>query len=222
MCVLGLITCILIILILIFPVTHIIATENVKWKIFKEKNGLFTVKYPSNWVPTKVDEYEGAELTSPINMNFIYSGGGSQFASIGISGDESIFTNATDLIDSVYAVAQSFPSYKLVQPMECETYTINKVNACSTVISYKNTDLPGNPVVNELDIVAIDQDGVQYVIYYGATKKIFDDFLSAVGEMVTSFNVTGDILTSAEDFTEGTDVSPDLPPVTESPKVKKL
>jgi hypothetical protein len=218
----GLITFGFIILILIFPMTQTIAAENVKWKTFNEKNGLYTIKYPSNWVPTKIDEYEGTEVTSPINMNFLYSGGGSKFASIGISGDESIFTNVTDLVDSVYAVAQSFPSYKLVQPMECETYTINKVNACSTVISYKNTDLPGKPIVNELDIVAIDEDGVQYVIYYGAAKKIFDEFLPVVGEMVKSFSVTGDILSSGEEPIDGTDVSPDLPPLTGSPTVKKL
>ena len=61
------------------------------------------------------------------------------------------------------------------------------------IISYKNIDLPGKPEVNELDIVAIDEDGIQYVIYFGATKKIFDDFLPVVGEMVTSFSVTGNI-----------------------------
>jgi hypothetical protein len=207
---------------LIFSMTQINASENVKWKTFKDKDNLYTLKYPSNWVPTKVDEYEGAEITSPINMNFVYSGGSSQFASMGISADESIFTNATDLIDSVYAVAQAFPSYKVVQPMECEMYMINKINACSTIISYKNADLPGKPVVNELDIVTIGEDGVQYVIYYGATKKIFDDFLPVVGEMVRSFNVTGDILSSGEESIEGTDDSPDLPPLTESPTVKKL
>ena len=160
-------------------------------------------------------------LLRPLNMNFIYSGGGSKFASIGISGDESIFTNVTDLVDSVYAVAQSFPSYKLVQPMECGTYTINKVNACRPPISYKNiATFIGKPEVNELDIVAVG--GIQYVIYFGATKKIFDDFVPVVGEMVTSFSVTGDILSSGEESIEGTDDSLELPPLTETPTVKKL
>jgi hypothetical protein len=40
--------------------------------------------------------------------------------------------------------------------------------------------------------------------------------------MVKSFNVTGDILSSGEESIEGTDDSPDLPPLTESPTVKKL
>ena len=219
---LGLIAFVLITLIFIFPATQIVATENVRWKTFNEKNGLYTIQYPSNWVPTKIDEYEGVELTSPINMNFIYSGGGSKFASMGISGDESIFTNVSDLVDSVYAVAQSFPSYKLVQPMECATYTINKVPACSTIISYKNTGLPGKPLVNELDIVAIDDEGIQYAMYYGATKKIFDDFLPVVEEMVGSFNVIGDILSSEGESIQGSGDSPELPPLTQSPTVKKL
>jgi len=208
--------------ILILPVIQIYAGEQVKWKTFKDKNDLFTIKYPSNWIPQKIDEYEGVEITSPINMNFIYSGGGSKYASIGISADESIFTNTTDLIDSVYAVAESFSKYELVEPMECAKYMVKETQACSTILSYRNTELPGKPMVNELDIVTIDEDGVQYVIYYGATKNLFDDFLPVVEEMVKSFTVTGSILSSDDESTLGTDDSPELPPLTQSPTVKKL
>ena len=95
---------------------------------------------------------------------------------------------------------------------------------CSSHMAYAiaKSKIPNSHVVKELDIVTIGEDGVQYVIYYGATKKIFDDFLPVVGEMVRSFNVTGDILSSGEESIEGTDNSPDLPPLTESPTVKKL
>ena len=207
---------------LILPMTGVFAGDEVKWKTFKEKNGLYTIEYPSNWVPQKMDEYEGVEITSPINMNFIYVGSGSQFASIGILADETIFTNATDLIDSTYAVGQSFPKYKVLEPMECAKYMITQTNACSTIISFKNTELPGKPMVNELDIVTIDEDGVQYLIYYTATKDLFDDFLPVVEEMVKSFSVTGDILSTGEESAEGANDSPDLPPLTESPTFQKL
>jgi len=220
--VLGLIACAVVILILLFPVTHIIATENVKWKTFKEKNGLFTIKYPSNWIPQKMGEYEGVEITSPIAMNFIYSSSGSSGAIITISADESIYTNVTDSIDSIYAYGQSLSKYKLLESMECGKYMINGINACSTVLSYKNVELPGKPIVNELDVVTIDEDGVQYLIAYIATKDSFDDFLPVAQEMIKSFNVTGTVLSSDDESTSATGDSPELPPLTESPTVKKL
>lgn len=204
------------------PMTQINATENVKWKTFKEKNGLYTIKYPSNWIPQKIDEYEGVEVNSPIAMNFIYSGSGTSGALITISADESILTNTTDLIDSIYAYADSLSNYKLVEPMECGKYMINRINACSTVLSFKNTELPGKPMVNELDIVTIDEDGVQYIIGYTATKDLYDDFLPVVEEMVKSFSVTGSIQSTDDESTSGTDDSPELPPLTQSPTVKKF
>jgi len=205
----------------ILPLTGLYGEDEVKWKTFKEKNGLYTIKYPSNWIPQKVDEFEGVEITSPINMYFVYSDSRSSGAIISIAADESIFTNATDSVDSIYAYAQSLPRYKLVQPMECGKYVLKEVQACSTVISYKNTELPGNPIVTELDIVTIDEDGVEYVMAYIANKGLFDDFLPVVEEMVKSFSVTGDILSTGEESL-GVNDSPDLPPLTESPTFQKL
>ena len=205
----------------ILPLTGLYAEDEVKWKTFKEKNGLYTIKYPSNWIPQKVDEFEGVDITSPINLYFVYSDSRSSGAIISIAADESIFTNATDSVDSIYAYAQSLPRYKLVQPMECEKYVLKEVQACSTVISYKNTELPRKPIVTELDIVTIDEDGVEYVMAYIANKGLFDDFLPVVEEMVKSFSVTGDILSTGEESL-GVNDSPDLPPLTESPTFQKL
>lgn len=117
---------IIVIIILSFPTSQIYASENVKWKTFNDKNGLFAIKYPSNWIPQKIDQYEGVEINSPVNVNFIYTGSGFSGAIIGISADESIFTNSTDLIDSIYAYAQSFPKYKVLEPMECGKYIVMK------------------------------------------------------------------------------------------------
>lgn len=206
--------------ILTFPIAQIYASENVKWKTFKVKNGLFTIKYPSNWIPQKIDEYEGVEVNSPISMFFAYTGGGSSGAQISIVADESIFTNATDSVESIIAYAQSLPNYKLLEPMECGKYMIKGISACST-ITYKNVELPGKPMVKELDIGTIDEEGIEYLISYMSTKDLFDDFLPVVDEMVRSFNVTGDIL-SSEESTGGTEDSPELPTLTQSPRFKKL
>lgn len=207
---------------LVLPMTGVYAGDQVKWKTFNEKNGLFTIKYPSNWIPQKIGGYEGVEVTSPIAMSFLYSGSGTSGAIISITADESVFTNATDSIDSIYAYAQSLPKYKLLEPMECGKYTINGIYACSALLSYKNVELPGKPIVSELDIVIIDENGMQYIIGYTATKGLFDDFLPVAEEMVKSFSVTGDILSTEEESAEGVNDSPDLPPLKESPTFQKL
>jgi hypothetical protein len=63
--------------------------------------------------------------------------------------------------------------------------------------------LPGRPIVNELDIATIDENGVQYVIYYMTTKELFESFLPVVEEMVGSFNLTGNLLNPGGQLTQG-------------------
>lgn len=202
--------------VLIFPLEQTFAAEDVKWKTFNDKNGLFTIKYPSNWSPYKENDNSGESL--PIDMRFFHVVGAGEFATVGVTAEESIFTNVTDSIDSIYATAQSLSKYKLVEPMECSKYLIKETIACSTSFSYRNTDVTGKPTLTELDIVTIDEDGIQYVIYYSATKNAFDDFLPVAEEMVKSFTVTGNILSSSGDESglEGSGESPALPPLTNS------
>lgn len=192
---------VLVTVILIFPLTHVYAIQNVKWKIFKEKGGLFTIKYPANWIPQKISLNQ--EINPPLSINFVYSGPRLSGAIVGVSADESILTNTTDLIDSMFAYGQSFLNFRVLQPMECGKYMINGIKACSIVLSYKNTILPGRPTMNELDIATIDENGVQYVIYYMTTKDLFESFLPLVEEMVGSFNVTGNLLNPGGQLTQG-------------------
>lgn len=201
--------------ILTFPLTQSFATTEVKWKTFKEKNGLFTIEYPSNWSPYK--DKQNSEYSSPIDMSFYYTGGSDEFASVGVVAEEAIFTNVSDSIDSIHASVQSLSKYKVVEPIECTKYLIKDTISCSTIFSYRNTDVSGNPTINELDIVTIDDEGVQYLVYYSATKNVFDDFLPVAEEMVKSFTVTGNILSSGEESNlEGTEDSPALPPLPNS------
>lgn len=178
--------------------TQIQASEKVVWKTFTEKNGLFTIKYPSNWIPKNIHDLEGVEVSFPISMFFHYWGGGYSVAQISIIAEESLFTNATDSVDSLIATAKSSPKYKLLEPIECEKYMINGISACSAITSNKNVELPGKPMVNNLDIVAIDEEGIEYGIGFMSTKDLYDHFLPVVEEMVGSFNVTGHILSPSE------------------------
>jgi len=87
---------------------------------------------------------------------------------------------------------------------------------------YAGDQVKWKPIVSELDIVTIDEEGVEYVIAYIATKGLFDDFLPVAEEMVKSFSVTGDILSTGEESAEGANDSPNLPPIKESPTFQKL
>lgn len=204
-------------LILIACGTLIYADEDIKWKTFKEKNGLFTLKYPSNWIPTKSASNGHASL---LDMDFAYSGGGSSdIASVSVIADESIFTNASDVVETF---SEALPSkFKVIQPMECTKYVIKGSEGCSIITTYKQTDLRGNPTVKEMDIVIIDEYGVQYTLIYGASKNLFDDFLPVAEEMIRSFN-SGNILSTDDESALATDESPELPPLNESPTIKKL
>jgi hypothetical protein len=206
-------------LILIVFGTQIYASDGVKWKTFEEKNGLFTMKYPSNWLPNKPandDEYGNSLL----EMDFIYSGGGrSDAASVSVIAVESIFTNVSDVVDSYSSALSS--KFKLVQPTECVKYQVKGLEACSIITTYKQKDLPGDPTVKEMDLIMIDEYGVQYTMIYGATKNLFDDFLPVAEEMIGSFN-SGNILLPDDESDFAADEIPELPPLSETPTIKKL
>jgi hypothetical protein len=204
---LGIVGCTVIILAMIFPTTYIIAKEDVKWKTFKEKNGLFTMNYPSNWLPGKSPD--DSENPSLINMNFVYSGGGrSDVASVSVIADESIYTNVSDLMDTLTAALTS--KFKIVQPVECTKFVIKGTESCSIVTTYKETKLPGKPTVMEMDVVTIDRYGVQYTLIYGASKNLYDDFLPVAEEMIKSFN-SGNILSPGDESASGIQDSSNVP-----------
>ena len=163
--------------------TDVYAGERVGWKIFKERDGLFTIKYPSNWSPQKIDldEKSYIEGIPSIHIKFIYVGSASSHAVITIFAQESILSNATDLMNSFFA-SLSDSKYKLLQPVECGRYEINQINACSIIVQYKKEEVKGDPVANELDIGTVDEDGIKYIFAFSATKDLFDDLLPVVEE----------------------------------------
>jgi hypothetical protein len=204
------------ILLLVVGGTQIYAGEGVKWKTFKEKDGLFTMKYPSNWFPSKSTDDEYSYL---LDMYFTYSGGGrSDVAGVSILAYESVYTNISDSMDTF---SESLGSkFKEIQPMECTKYVIKGLEACSIITSYKAKDLPGDPTIMEMDVAIIDEHGVQYMFIYGTTKNLFDDFLPVAEEMIKSFE-SGNIL-FPEDESDIADDFPELPPLSETPTIKKL
>ena len=209
-------TVILCAILLSLSLTQIFASEKVVWKIFKEKNDLFTIKYPSNWSPLKANP----DSTIPINMFFSYSGRDpSSFAELYLSGQESIYTNSTDLIDSYPVYLQNEQNFKLLQQTECGKYAISNFSACHTIVTLKNTELEGKPVIKDLIVGTIGEDGSEYVVEYYVSKDLFDVFLPVVEEMIRSINITD---TGLPDSDSASNEFPELPPLSEAPTLGKL
>ena len=203
---------------LLFSLTQINAAEMVGWKIFKERDGLFTIKYPSNWSPYKAYP----DSSAPINIYFAYEGRAHSFAELVLYGEESIYSNATDLIDSRPTSVQNKDDYNLLQETQCGKYKIKNISACDTIVTYKDTDLEGNPTIKDLIIGTIDEDGIGYTVEYYATKDLYDIFLPVAKEMINSLNFTGTVPSPDGESPSTTDESPELPPLTESPSIGKL
>lgn len=154
-------------------------------------------------------------------MYFYHSPGGSSFATLSLCANESLFSNVTDLIDSYTANYQNQPKYELIQPTECNKYVVKGINACGSIQSFKLTEIPTKPIINELSIGIIDEDGVEYGLFYRAPKAQSDKFLPVVEDMIRSFNVTGSVIDYKNGLTQESDDN-QLPPLTQSPTVKKL
>ena len=154
-------------------VIQIDAAGNVSWLQFKDKNGFFTVKYPSNWSPLKYNQ----DSSAPINILFSYSGRGASFAELSLFAEESIYGNASELVDSNYIYLQNQPNFKVLEEPECGKYRINNMSACHVVITLKDMDSFGKPTIKDLVIGAIDANGIEYSLDYYVTNDLYDIFL---------------------------------------------
>lgn len=193
---------------LVLPITQIYATEKIGWKVFKEKNGYFTIKYPSNWIPYRY--VEGS--LAPVNIYFSYSGGDSSFAQLLLFGEETIYSNASDLVDSNYVYLQTEQNYEVLQPTQCGKYTIKNITACDAIVTYRDVELEGKPKLKELIVGTLDDQGMEYVITYYVTTDLYDHYLPVAEEMIRSFNLTSSS-SSEHGIPTETSNSTDLPPI---------
>jgi hypothetical protein len=203
-CVLGVIFTITLTMFIMNTVLQIYGKGGIPWKIFNEKSASFTIKYPSNWVAGKYSQPEYVPNT--VDNYFYYAGKGSSFALVEVRIEDSVFSNVTDLLDSLAANLQNEPKYKLIQQVECGKYMIKNQSACSQTVVYKLTTSAVKPFVKELTVATIDND-VQYSLFYRATGDLYDRYLPIGIEMIRSFNVTGTINEGEQEQV------PELPPL---------
>lgn len=200
----------IILLFLLISPAEIHGVEKVSWKTFKDKNDVFTIKYPSNWAFAKYYQ----DSSAPINIYFYYQGRIS-LAELAIYAQQSLFTNSSDLVDSYPVYLQNEPNYEVLETTQCGEYVIKNVSACDMTVTYKDTRLDGDPIVKHMIIGTIDENGVEYIIEYFVTEDLYDHFLPVAKEMIRSFDVTHNSELSPDGSSPRTDDSPHMQPISD-------
>ncbi len=149
----------------------------VTWNTFEEKDGLFSIQVPSNW---NVSEVSDAEKLAPIDYMFRYNDKGNSFAWVELMISEPLYSNASAAANSYLTYYQQFDDFNLTKPIECDTYTLNGVPACSFLSSQQ---LQGEQKRNVLSLVSIVPNGLQTDVAFITSNNIYGPFLP-VGEYV--------------------------------------
>jgi hypothetical protein len=160
----------------------------VTWKTFNDRNGLFTIEYPSNWIPTKVAEPLGP---GPIDVAFWYYGKDDTFAYIEVYADlDSIYADSRTMMEAEQAWSESTSEdYRLEQGVECAKYIINGARACSMIDSFTMPDEDQRR--NVLYANAVNNSGIEYRFTLSSSEDIFEHFRPVFDHMVRSFRLTG-------------------------------
>jgi hypothetical protein len=149
----------------------------VTWNTFEEKDGLFSTQVPSNW---NVSELSDDEKLAPIDYMLSYNDKGNSFAWIELMMSEPLYSNASAALESYMSEYQQFDDFNLLEPIECNTYTLNGAPACSFLSSRQ---LEGEQKRNVLNVVSITPNGIQTDVVFIASSNIFEPFLP-VGEYI--------------------------------------
>lgn len=156
------------------------------WKIFKDRNNLFTVQYLSDWIPNYAPESAKA---GPIDIYFD-SPDYSDVSGVTIEFIEydakSAFNSARESLEAEinhHKNDQALSKFEVEQPIECSKYILNGIQACSYI--YEIRDENGNSAVIAVD--AISDDGTEYESYYLSSFNSFKQYVPIFDKMIKSF-----------------------------------
>jgi hypothetical protein len=155
----------------------------VTWNTFEENDGLFSIQIPSNWNASKISE---TEASAPIDYLFLYDDRGNSFAWVELMISEPLYSNATAAAESYMSHYQQFDDFNLLEPIDCNTYTLNEVPACSFLSSQQ---LEGEQRRNVLDMVSISPDGIQTYAVFIASSNIYEPFLPVAEFIINSLSM---------------------------------
>jgi hypothetical protein len=180
-----------------------------EWKNFKDRENLFTVQYPSDWIPNYAGE---SDKSGPIDI-FFDSPGYNLADNKGVTIEfiqyesKSAFNSAQESLESEineHENDKSLTKFEVERPIECSTYSLNGLQACSYI--YEISDKERKSAVIAVD--ALSNDGTEYESYYLSDFDSFKQFLPTFEKMVKSFKttendfITPDILPSNETITD--------------------
>ncbi|WP_415311988.1 hypothetical protein [Candidatus Nitrosocosmicus sp. FF01] len=149
----------------------------VTWETFEEKNGVFSIQIPSNW---NFEEIPDAEKLASIDYMFVYESGRDSFAWVELMINKTTNLNTSSIAESYLSQYQQFDDFNLLEPIECDTYTLNEVPACSFLSSIQ---LEGEQRRNVLNVVSVTPDGIQTEVVFITSSNIYESFLP-VGEYI--------------------------------------
>jgi hypothetical protein len=155
----------------------------VTWNTFEEKDGLFSIQIPSNWNASELPE-TGA--LAPIDYMFRYDDKGNSFAWVELMIDETTNLNAMSIADSYLSYYQQFDDFNLLEPIDCNTYTLNDAPACSILSSQQ---LEGEQRRNVLNAVSVTPDGIQTDVVFITSNNIYESFLPIGEYMINSLDI---------------------------------
>jgi hypothetical protein len=115
-----------------------------------------------------------------------------------IYGLESVYYDPRDSLQVDIDSFKGSPNFKLLQPIECGKYTLNKLPACSYVatLNAENTK-----TYNILEVLAIGSNGIEYQAHFIASKDLYDMFLPSVEYMVKSISMNPEKVSSVLNVT---------------------
>ena len=161
----------------------------VQWKTFNEKNAGLSMQIPSDWIPIMTPE---EEKWTPIDVYAEHTTKNGSFASIEVFGSGSEYYDQKDSIADSLSEYENETNYKLLNPIECGTYALNKLPACSFVVTYQDDGQPQTV----LDVLAIDQKGIEYETEFVASSDFYDRFFPAAEHMIKSISFDPDKVAS--------------------------
>jgi tetratricopeptide (TPR) repeat protein len=154
-------------------------------------------------------------------MYFLYQGKGSSYAQLMVYAEESLFSNITALVENELTYINN-QNYKVLQPTQCGNYTIKNISACDVLVTYQGLPTEGEPIIKDLVVGAIDEQGYEYIINYHGTEKLYDHFFPVAKEMIRSYNITQSGSFPGEDNSETAKVEARASQYTNSSSVDEL
>ena len=162
------------------------------WKTFKDRSGVFSIEYPSNWAPSGV---AATESSGPVDILFI------PLASIAKGSDTQVefvqyaqpspFNTARESLESELNALQNDPDvtkFEIERPIECDKYTLSGLPACSVI--YEIVTSAGGPLAIMI-VDSLESNGTENEVYYRASYDLFESLLPTVEDMIDSFQLTG-------------------------------